>query len=142
MLLSDNIRRQKLFWKNRRNNAAATNKGEIAIQLGLSSDFPKYYGLSNKGLALMLRCKTTRACVLKQKAQKAGYIEVIHRFQSVKKMKSWDYRIREELYETFPGLRGRLHFKKVNEKGEWIIHLMQQLHDEIRPNIIFGSVKM
>jgi hypothetical protein len=142
ILLCDNVRRQKFFWeKHKKKGSAATNKGKIANQLGFSSDPPKYYGLSNKALGILLGCKQTRACVLKQKAESAGYIKTVNRFKKIKVLAKKDYRIREEIYEQFPGLRGRLHFKRKKENKKWVLYLLQQTQDEIKPKMVFATIR-
>jgi hypothetical protein len=102
---------------------------------------PPYYGLSNKGIAASLYCRQTRACELKQQAEQAGYLESKKQFKDIVVLYKPDYNIRKTINANHAELGKRVRFMTKTVNGYTVIKVVQQLHDEIIPNIRFKNVK-
>ncbi len=122
-------------------NQSALSKREVASQIGSKSfSTPKYYGLSVQSIAELLGCSLTRACQLKKVAVEAGYIKVNHQFELVQELVKADYFIREQYYQLYPEYKpGTLRFMHAGKNAPYRYKLVQQLHDEIIPQIAFKS---
>jgi hypothetical protein len=107
--------------------------------LGTFQEYGKsHYGISNQRLAKILGCKYTRACQLKHQAAAAGYIYVRHRYKDYCILDKPDYDFRSMIAETGrPRLAQRLKFWRQFVDGQVIFKVVQQLHDEIIPNMEF-----
>lgn len=108
-----------------------------AITTHNPSNRPRYFGVSNEKIAKLLGCKLTRACNLKLKAQKFGYLAVKHKYLDLMELPEADFKFRDRIYQTHPNLVGRIRFfsKKVGSQN--LIKAVIQLHDEIIPLVKF-----
>ena len=137
------IRKQIYFQKRAKGILrTATKKGPVAKQSKVprrSSILP-YCGLSNRGLAKILRCKQTRACNLKNEAAKAGYLKNKHRYQDITILTKPDYLLRPTIFQGNQALANRVRFFSKKKGGDRRIIVVQQLRDEIIPLMAFKNV--
>lgn len=147
VLINKEIHDQKFYWDvvQPRKLKKAPNKWVGAKHSKASSHSskkrPKYFGLCNKSIAGVLGCKQTRACVLKNKAAKLGYLEVRHRYQDIMVLEKPDFNIRAALHEQFPKYKGRIRVWRKWKGKKKYIKLVLQLHDEIVPKLIFKKMQ-
>lgn len=146
VILSKEIKDQEFYWNvaKPRKLEKAPDKWAGAKHSRTSSAMfnkPTYFGLSNARIASHLNCKQTRACVLKNKAAKLGYIEIRHRYSDILDLKKADFNIRAQLYEQFPNSNGKIRCWRKWENGKKFIRLVLQLHDEIIPKVFLKRIK-
>jgi hypothetical protein len=105
--------------------------GAVVKKSGAANQSPvfDYIALGNYKIAKILKCKQTRACVLKNKARKAGYLFTK---KKLKEIKNADANYRKVLSQARPieAMRLRLIQGKV----------FRQLPDEIIPNLQFKKL--
>jgi hypothetical protein len=142
--ICSNIKAQQFFWEvspRRQVKFATKNLGVAKQNFPASDTAPKYYGLSNKGIAALLHCEQTRACELKQQAEQAGYLKSKVKFEEMMLLSKPDYHIRGNIKAGHPELGNRIRFKTKTVKGEKMVVVMQQMHNEIIPHIQFKNIK-
>jgi len=88
-----------------------------------------------------LNCSLSQACKNKRKAEKAGLLTTKKHFRLIQVLPAKDMFIRNHYYHLHPGLSNRLRFRSTTNTstGEKRIELLQQLHDEIQPQITFSK---
>jgi len=138
------IRNQEYFWLNgkikfRRPAIRKSDIANTAIQVDRSKK-PAYFGLSNSTIAKNLNCSLSEACKKKHRAEKAGLIETKEHFLRIHTLDKADRNIRYQIYNSNPKLMNRLRFRTFKDlvSGRKKIELVQQLHDEIKPLILFS----
>ena len=146
ILINKEVHDQSFYWDvvQLRKLKKAPNKwvgAEHSKASSHSSKRPKYFGLCNKTIAGILGCKQTRACVLKNKAAKFGYLEVHHRYHDIMELDRPDFNIRAVLYEQFPKYKGRIRIWRKWKGTAKYIKLLLQLHDEIIPKLTFKRMQ-
>jgi hypothetical protein len=92
----------------------------------------EYFGFSNSVIAKIFKCSQTRACQLKKQAEKAGFIQVNHKFNNLMILPAADNYLREQLYSNYPHMKGRITFIK-QKNGN--VNAVEQLFDEIIPQV-------
>ena len=102
---------------------------------------PDYYGLGVYGIAKLLHCKPTRACELKQEAEAGGFIKTEKHFRELGRCRKPNFRMKEGFGDAFPERAKAVRFKKVTRNNQELILMLEQLHDEIKPNVAFKKVK-
>lgn len=144
-LICERIKAQQYHWEvsPRRQAKFATKKLGVANQSFPASDAsrPPYYGLSNKGIAVLLFCKMTRGCELKQQAESAGYLQTKKHFNVIATIPKPDFRFREVVKANHPELAKRIRFRTKRVKRKTMIQIVQQLHDEVIPYVGFKNIK-
>jgi hypothetical protein len=143
VLLCTQVYAQKYYWEIAKGRSGtATNKRDVAKQSRASrrSSKPPYYGICNKRIAKLLCCKYTRACNLKKAAAKAGYITLRKHYADLKELDKADYNMRPIIAERRPELAKRMRFWRQIKNGNKMVKVVQQLHDEIIPNIEFKKI--
>lgn len=101
---------------------------------------PDYYGYSSKTLAIILKRSRTTSIELKLKMKKWNFIKTIPHFKIFAVLAKRDKLIRNNIYMGYPELNGKLIYRVAFSKNKKVIELVQQLHDEIIPNIKFIRV--
>ncbi len=132
-ILSKQISVQKyLNSKKRKTKWVASNNRDDAFQpiKALSNFKREYFGFSNSVIAKIFKCSPTRACQLKQQAEKDGYIQVIHKFNNLMVLPAADNFLREQIYSNYPHMKGRITFIR-QKNGK--VNVVEQLFDEIIP---------
>lgn len=143
-IVGDRILRYKSFkeLEKRRGNWTATKKRGVARQVRFPSSHPSYYGLSVKSMGSMLGLSQTTAHELKTRAVKAGYIKCNNKFRKMRYMDKSDRTIKYFINKADPELAKKIRFKKkvINEKN--MIVVLEQLHDEVIPQIDYKSCRL
>ena len=147
VLICKEITDQVFYWdvvKKRKLNKAAA-KWEVAQHSRVSShssNRPKYFGLCNKRIAIILKCKQTRACVIKNTAAAMGYLQVKHRYKDLLVLDKPDFNVRSQIYEQFPKAAGRIRcWLQWNKENIKYYKFVLQLHDEIISNLKFKRIE-
>lgn len=126
-------------WKGR----FATNKRGVANQnLSSSPELPKYFGLSADSMGKMLDLSRTRAVELKQIAVRCGYMECNHRYQEYATLDCPDHAARRLIGYADPDITHKLRIYPGRIGGKEVIKVLEQLHDEVIPKLVFKSVKL
>lgn len=130
-IITNNIRKQ--VWASRRKH-----KSDSAYINSDNAQLPvkNYYGMSNLGISKLLNCGQTRACVLKNKAEIAGYITTDEKMLKVYSLPA-EKNMRAALRNLYPNLYHRCRIQKSADrlksfKRSSHVDIMLQLHDEIR----------
>ncbi len=168
--MNDLVKSQSLYFEKiypRKNFAAVKNTGS-AIQAKPSLDYfnlmrsgntkPDYYGFSNNKLGEVLGISKSYASKLQTKANSSKYIHKKQRTMVLFHLPSPNYKIRNQLYRSYPELEGKLFFRVskdgaahdfLMESGEVKqlklnahIELVCQLHNEIKPRMKFKSCRV
>jgi hypothetical protein len=143
VLINVVIRKQRYFFERIKGRTrTATLEGPVAKQSRAPrrTSFPEYYGLTNRKLSKLLGCKQTRACVLKNAAARAGYLEVKHRYLDLKEFTKPDYHYRRVLSTMDPALARRIRFFSKREGDKKVVKAVQQLRDELIPKMVFKKI--
>lgn len=146
IIIGKEVNDQRFYWDvaKKRGLKEAPDKwlgAKHSAAFSSASSRPTYFGLCNKTIASLLRCKQTRACVLKNKAVELGYLESSHRYHDIMKLEKADFAIKEMLYEQFPKIAGRIKCWRKWDGNKKYIMLVQQLHDEITCKITFKKIE-
>lgn len=146
VLINKEVYDQEFYWDvvQKRRLKKAPNKWVGAKHSTVSSHSsgrPKYFGLCNKRIAQILGCKQTRACEIKNKAAKLGYLEIHHRYRDILELDKPDFNIRARLDEQFPNSKGRIRIWRKWRGKQKYIKVLLQLHDEIVPKLHFKKMK-
>ena len=143
VIINAEIYAQKYYWERvKRKPRTVTKQRGVTNQSRASfhPSKPKYYGICNRSIAKLLNCKYTRACTLKNAVAKAGYLTVRHRYKDFIKLRAADFYLRPMVSQTDPAIAKRLKFWRKWEDGVKYIQVVQQLHDEIIPQMQFKRV--
>ena len=147
-IISANIKAQQYFWEvaPRTRRKSATMNMDVARQDGscpsdAMTQKPAYYGIGVKGIAKLLFCKATRACELKQEAEKAGFIKTRKKFREIGTYHGRNHKLKEAYGYAHPNKVKAIRFKTVTRKKKKFVVMLEQLHDEIKPNVPFKKVK-
>jgi len=161
------VRNQFLYFEKvyPRNHFAAVKKSGTALQAKYSSHSldmevsdntkPEYYGFSNAKLGSVLGVSISYASKLQSKASAKKYIGRKQRTSVFLYLTCRNYTIRNELYKSFPELKGKLFFRESTDgelhdfllpNGKFArlrllrhIELVRQLHNEVEPCIDLKS---
>jgi len=121
---------------------AAYKRGVANHYLPSSSTLPEYFGLSADFMGKMLDLSRTRAVELKQIAVRCGYMECNHRYQEYATIDCPDHASRRLIGYADPDITHKLRIYPGRIGGKEVIKVMEQLHDEVIPKLVFANLKM
>ncbi len=131
VVLSEKLQQQKsaIFLKTR--NESATKKARVAEQTS-------YAGIGKYGLASLFQCSTGEAVKVKNRFVKDGFITTQKRYKKIHTLKQADMNLKHYLHVVFPQKSDKLSFVRNNNGG---VDIIQQLHDEMKSNIVLKKRK-
>jgi hypothetical protein len=135
-VITGNISRQKRTSINKEKHTNSAFKISDNAQL---LDYINYFGISNKGIGRLLGCKQTRACVLKNKAEKAKYITTKEKFHTIASVPSGKGAL-EIAKLKYPSFSNKMKIAKSSRRTTSFkclkhVDIQIQLHDEIKSNM-------
>ena len=146
-IISSNIKAQQYYWEvaSRGRLKSVTMKKGVTkqdfIPASATTQKPDYYGLGVHGIAKLLNCKPTRACELKQEAEKEGHIKTKKKFREIAVFEKSNDGLKKNLGFAYPEMEKKVRFRKVKRGGKFFVQMVEQLHDEIKPKVGLKKIK-
>ena len=150
VIMGDKLNENKFFWEvvNEGKLRTATKKKDVAFQSAAPSKLPKpkYNGICKSKIAKLFNRSLTTATKLKQQAENAGFLKVTHQFTDFKNINLADFKLRSNLEDIYPFIKGRLRFKKqpkVEDASNQVqrhITILIQSYDKIECLLQFKTV--
>ncbi len=149
VIMGNKLNNNKFFWEvvNEGKLRTATNIKDVAFQPKAPSKLPlakpKYNGICKWKIADLFNCSLTSATEFKQQAENAGFIKVTHQFTDFKNINFADFKLRANLEDICPNIKGRLRFKKQPKTEDAVkqkhISILIQSYDKIECYLQFKT---